>query len=228
MKDVEDGTVALDLLSDQNREAFSAASPDAGLAAALIAERAGASGYGFVILDRGRPVGTGYLRGVGDGVAREVACWVNPASRRQGYAGFAMKLMLEFAFNNLELDRAEAVLPEDSPGCAELFAGKSFVVRNGRATLTRAQWLEARDGPNLAALHPALRSLLDREIAAGNEVRETGRGWPDQDSVFVRLRHAFRAAPSSPPEGVAFREINDPHWWMAEFATEAPRHLLVC
>jgi hypothetical protein len=224
---VNDGTVALDLLTEQAREAFSAASPDPALADALLAERELANGYGFVILDRGRPVGTGYLRQVGDDVAREVGCWVNPASRRQGYAGFAVRLMLEFAFVNLRLDRVETVLA-DSPGCLELFRGSGFVVQKGIASLTRAQWLEARDGPNLAALHPALRSLLDRELAAGNEVQETGRGWPDKDSVFVRLRHPFRAAPVSPPAGVVFREINDPHWWLAEFATEAPRHLLVC
>ena len=218
MKNVNDGTVALDLLSEPTREAFSAASPDARLADALIAERAQGTGYGFVILDRGRPVGTGYLRQVGDGRARDLGCWVNPASRRQGYAGFATRLMLEFAFKNLKLDRVDAVLT-DSPGCVELLLGNAFVVREGMATLTRAQWLEARDGPNLAVLHPALRSLLDREIAAGNEVQETGRGWPDTDSVLVRLRHPFRAAPATPPAGVVFREINDPHWWRAEFAT---------
>ena len=76
----------------------------------------------------------------------------------------------------------------------------------------------------MALLHPALRAILDAELAAGNEVAETGGGWPDPDSVFVRLRDPFRTKPSPLPPNVVYTEPNDPHWWKADYGTvSSPR-----
>lgn len=94
--------------------------------------------------------------------------------------------------------------------------------------LTRAGWLAHRDQPAIAAIHPDLRAILDAELAAGNEIAETGGGWPDPDSVFVRLRDPFRAKPSALPPGVVYAEPNDPHWWNAEYSSRSPRHILAC
>jgi hypothetical protein len=63
--------------------------------------------------------------------------------------------------------------------------------------------------------------------AAGNSVGETGAGWPDTDSIFVRLREPFRTKPSL-PDGVSYTEPNDPHWWKADYSSKSPRHVLAC
>jgi hypothetical protein len=58
---------------------------------------------------------------------------------------------------------------------------------------------------------PALRALLDAELAAGNEVidLEFGRG-PDKGKVALVVRHPYRVAkPGSPPAGVTYFEIAD-------------------
>ena len=98
--------------------------------------------------------------------------------------------------------------------------------RQAEWEITRAQWRDARSQSALAVLHPALRTILEAELAAGNEVAETSLGWPDPDSVFVRLCEAFRSRPVPLPEGVEYQELNDPHWWKAEYRASKPRHVL--
>lgn len=86
--------------------------------------------------------------------------------------------------------------------------------------------MELRNRAALAALHPALTAMVDAEVAAGNEVTETGTGWPEPGSVFVRLAEPFKVIPPRLPEGVTYFEPNDPHWWKAEYSTPAPRHIV--
>jgi hypothetical protein len=92
--------------------------------------------------------------------------------------------------------------------------------------ITRAQWLDFRNGPALASLDPVLKDILRAELAAGNEISETGCGWPDTDSVFVKLKHRFRVRPESLPGEVTYTEPNSPHWWFADYSTGSPRHIL--
>lgn len=76
-------------------------------------------------------------------------------------------------------------------------------------------------------LHPALRILLEAELAAGNVVREVGRGFPKPGSLLVQLRDPFKHRPAALPEGVTHVALNDPHWWMDEYQAGDPPHLLV-
>ena len=75
--------------------------------------------------------------------------------------------------------------------------------------------------------HPALRAMLDAELAAGNVVREVGREFPERGSILVQLRHPFKARPAVLPPGVEHAAVNDPHWWMDEYRAGNPPHLLV-
>lgn len=43
---------------------------------------------------------------------------------------------------------------------------------------------------------PALRTLLDAELAAGNDAQDTGADFPRPGSLLVRLRRKFRARPA--------------------------------
>ena len=196
------------------------------------AERVAGKAYWFAVVDRGAVKG---VAAVIDpyGSAPHVTAWIEPIARRHGYGALAMRMILDFAFRNLQLAHVKAASPGDDAAAARTlerfgFSQTASRVAPAESVLTRAAWIENRDAPALARLHPDLRVLLDAELAAGNEVEETGGGWPDPDSVFVRLRDSFRAKPASLPDGVVYTELNDPHWWKADYTTRSPRHTLAC
>jgi hypothetical protein len=88
--------------------------------------------------------------------------------------------------------------------------------------------IEEIDQAALAALCPELRAISDAELAAGNTISEASRGAGMPNAVYVGLRRPFQCRQLAMPAGVAFREINDPHWWKAEFEHAATGDLLVC
>jgi len=198
------------------------------IARATAARLAGES-YWNAILDRGDTKGLSALIGPYTAEPRLVV-WIDPKWRRRGYGELALRLGLEFAFRNLQL--AHVHVTADVGDSAQLALLRKFGFAPsqlaGEYDLTRDDWKSYRDRPALAKLHPALRAILEAELAAGNEVAETGGGWPDPDSVFVRLRHPFRTRPSPLPAGVVYTEPNDPHWWKANYSSASPRHILAC
>jgi hypothetical protein len=81
---------------------------------------------------------------------------------------------------------------------------------------------------DIAALDPALKQILEKELANGNVVFETWRGWPKPETICIALGRPFSVPHLSLPEGVEFREVNDPHYWKAEYRHEPSHHMLVC
>ncbi len=81
---------------------------------------------------------------------------------------------------------------------------------------------------HLDRLCPELAELLAAELKAGNQIFETGSGWPRPESVLVSLTKHFLVKHSPLPAGVVFREINDPHWWKAEYEHEPSGQMLIC
>ena len=210
--------------------------------ARLSAERLAGDAYWNVIVDQREVRGVSGL--VGPYTPEPLlVIWIDPESRRRGYGELAARLGLEFAFRNLQLAHVCTAADPADAAHQELLSKVGFAKGGptqptpgdpappiGRVIrcLTREDWLAHRDLPALARLHPALREILDAELAAGNEVVETGGGWPDPDSVFVRLRDPFRTKPSPLPSGVIYTEPNDPHWWKADYSSVSPRHILAC
>ena len=78
----------------------------------------------------------------------------------------------------------------------------------------------------LERFEPELKKLLDAELAAGNEVVETGGGWPEKNSVFVMLKEPFKVKHEHRPAGMTYTEPNDPHWWKADYGYHG--HVLAC
>ena len=72
----------------------------------------------------------------------------------------------------------------------------------------------------------ALTEILSNEIELGNEIAETARGWPQSESIIVFLAQPFKA--ECAPENTEYREINDPHYWKAEYEDKLTKHLLAC
>ena len=200
----------------------------------IAAERLAGTSYWSAVVDGGELKGVSALLEPYGNEPR-ITVWIDPAARRRGYGAFALRMILEFTFTNLQLARVHAFGPTEDIAVGRTLSRAGFTATDAfepstpNATrhwaLTRAEWTEHRDRPALAALHADLRTILEAELAAGNEVAETGRGWPDPDSVFVRLRHPFRTKPTL-PDGIAYTEPNDPHWWKADYSSRSPRHTL--
>lgn len=70
--------------------------------------------------------------------------------------------------------------------------------------------LADRLAKHLPLLPPALKALLDRELAAGSCINdvEIGRGEHAGKVAFI-LEHPFRTPQATPPEGVLYREDRD-------------------
>jgi hypothetical protein len=200
--------------------------------------------YVYVLSDRKEVLGLCGLHGVGQANPAELDVCVGRPYLGKGNATFAVNRVLEFAFQNLQLERVRSRASVTSAACQHVLEKLGFQAlhaeprgdaalglsdrREAFYEITRQQWQEARNRPALAALHPSLKPILEAELAAGNEVAELSTGWPDPDSVFVRMRKPFRTHPTPLPEDVAYNEPNDDHWWKADYGTRAPRHVLAC
>lgn len=78
----------------------------------------------------------------------------------------------------------------------------------------------------LDALATPLRWILDEELARGNEVREVS-DWPPTCRLLVILARPFARA-YEVGDDVTFRELDDPHYWKAEYGYGGGVHCLAC
>ncbi len=205
-------------------------------------ERLDGSAYVFTIKDGKQLVGACGLHGIEADHARELGFWIGKPYWGKGYATFGVKMVLHFAFKNLKLERVGSGALESNAASRRVLEKNGFrLVSIGPHQdrglkrpdehvaiyeVTRAQWQGAINTDALGSLNPALRSILEAELAAGNEIAETGGGWPEKGSVFIRLKHPFRTPHSPPPPGVIYTEPNDPHWWKADLSAGKPPHIL--
>ena len=103
-------------------------------------------------------------------------------------------------------------------------------------TITTSHFVEHSSNPEdevqkmvirTGLLNNSLRELLARELQCGNKIFEVTTGWPYVGSVFVLLERRFSKAYQE--DTLVYSEINDPHYWFAQYHTkEEPQHLLGC
>ena len=125
--------------------------------------------------------------------------------------------------------RVDPDLTEHAAGRRSSFGRKlapTFLVPAMRANLGSVTSPLSVDPAVVADLCADLRGVLEAELAAGNVVVETSRGWPGLVSVW--LGGPFRARLRNEIEHVVFREINDPHYWLSEYECTKHQHLLAC
>jgi hypothetical protein len=84
------------------------------------------------------------------------------------------------------------------------------------------------DPAHVEALCCELRVLLEAELAAGNRIAETTKGWPLPNSVWVLLAAPFHNSPAQMPPGVRVVDLNDPHWWKQEYEHVTSGCVLAC
>ncbi|SDD85440.1 hypothetical protein SAMN04487996_102350 [Dyadobacter soli] len=76
-------------------------------------------------------------------------------------------------------------------------------------------------------LDEALSVLLQNELQCGNKILEVAMDWPDTGSVFVLLKRRFVGHYQH--DTFKYTEINDPHYWFAEYSTNhRPLHSVCC
>lgn len=95
---------------------------------------------------------------------------------------------------------------------------------------TKGHTAMALDMPEWRDLHPQMQPLLMAEIEAGNTVVEVWGGWPESKSLGVLLSKPFLVPHLTLSAGVRYRDVNDRHYWKAEYTFETPEatHILAC
>lgn len=115
-----------------------------------------------------------------------------------------------------------------------LFAPRSKKADQHSTTIVPGQPTNANQEPlttsadpenDIRRLCPELRNIAQSELAAGNRVCEASRLG---DFFVVWLAMPFRHKPADLPPSVEFREVNDPHYWKAEYVHHAARQILAC
>lgn len=100
--------------------------------------------------------------------------------------------------------------PPERVAAAQAQIAERLARTDGAADSAAPGWLRLPDG---------LRAALIAELRAGNQLTGIGSaGWPNEGSIVVTLGERFSAARQAPPEGVAWRELNDPHYCREELS----------
>ena len=76
-----------------------------------------------------------------------------------------------------------------------------------------------------------MKEILDNELKCGNKIKEIYKGrftnTPD-DSIFVFLEYPFKAEIKNDLGNVAYRSINDRHYWKAEYYDTVNNQTIAC
>jgi hypothetical protein len=75
-------------------------------------------------------------------------------------------------------------------------------------------------------MSPPLQSILDAELARGNEVVDVS-DWPPKCHLLVILKMPFQRS-YLPLVDVEYQDINDTHYWKAEYRYKGGLQCLAC
>lgn len=74
-----------------------------------------------------------------------------------------------------------------------------------------------------------LNEILDLELKAGNRIVETYEGdWPYPNSIMIFIDKPFKTPIQRNLENIEFHNINDPHYWKAEYFDKNNNMWLCC
>ena len=93
--------------------------------------------------------------------------------------------------------------------------------------------LEAIDNKIIDRLSEVLKNILEAELKAGNKVIETfeckeGDSFPEPNAIMVFLLKPFMTPIQRNITDVDFRNVNDPHYWKAEYNDKKNIQYLCC
>lgn len=70
------------------------------------------------------------------------------------------------------------------------------------------------------------KEILIIEIALGNEIVETSRGWPREESIVIILKKPFKKKYEF--RNLEYKFVNAPHYWKEEYYDIINQHILAC
>lgn len=76
-----------------------------------------------------------------------------------------------------------------------------------------------------------MKEILEKELEAGNEIVETSQGIftnASMEHIFIFLKYPFKSKIKNNLNGIVYREINDKHYWKAEYTDEKNHQTLAC
>lgn len=84
--------------------------------------------------------------------------------------------------------------------------------------------LSERDKDLVKLLKQPLLNILKEELSLGNEIEEV---FSDQ-TLYVILARPFRLPIRTDLQNISYNEVNDPHYWKAEYFDRKNWHVLAC
>ena len=76
-----------------------------------------------------------------------------------------------------------------------------------------------------------MKEILDNELKCGNKIKEIYKGGftnTSNDSIFIFLDYPFKAEIKHDLENVVYRNINDRHYWKAEYYDTDHNQTIAC
>ena len=76
-----------------------------------------------------------------------------------------------------------------------------------------------------------MKEILKKELEAGNEIVETSQGRftnASTEHIFIFLKYPFKTKIQNNLKGIIYKEINDRHYWKAEYRDEKNHQTLAC
>jgi hypothetical protein len=84
--------------------------------------------------------------------------------------------------------------------------------------------LTSEDHARIGQLCPELRTILDAELAAGNQVATTLVAW----GMIVMLEQRFLVPHLIEETRVSFLDVNDPHYWKSQYSVKELDQHVAC
>ncbi len=72
-----------------------------------------------------------------------------------------------------------------------------------------------------------LKDILNDELSSGNIIKQTYEGYPEGTTTIV-LQKPFKRPIKKDFSGIEFKNVNDPHYWKAEYHDIENHLILIC
>lgn len=107
-----------------------------------------------------------------------------------------------------------------------LITGHDVSRSAGKAVMGENMLVSGQDKPAFF-VSALLQTRLVQELSAGNAVADSGPGWGEIVQLVI-LQQPFKLEPPTAESGLVLREVNDPHYWLAEIEDPMTHELLAC
>ncbi|MEI0531889.1 hypothetical protein R4I97_10035 [Brachyspira pilosicoli] len=107
---------------------------------------------------------------------------------------------------------------------------EQYIIVNKKTTEEQIKALnEIIKNNNLYKLNNELEKILYNELKAGNKIREISvGGFGDEKHLYIFLNKTFITKIVKNCNNIKYIEINDPHYWKAEYTDIKNKQTIAC